>query len=136
MRYVNLPRDVANHEEMPRNQKCMQRQRKQHSDPYSRKRAAAAAQAVGPFKIPIGRKPQREAVEYDMHTICMRYAYDMRGAVGGELKRSRSSSSSDLGWVQAPLELCHDMRLELTWWEKLTMAKGNDIYKNSKGKEE
>lgn len=48
----------------------------------------AAAQAVGPFKIPIGRKPLREklriASEYDMHTICMRYAYDMRGKGGEE----------------------------------------------------
>lgn len=125
---------MANHEEMPRNQKCMQRQRKQHSDPY-RKRAAAAAQAVGPFKIPIGRKPQREAAsEYDMHTICMRYAYDKRGAGGEKLKRSRSSSSSDLGWVQAPLELCHDMRLELTWWEKLTMQKGMIFISIEKGR--
>lgn len=50
-------------------------------------RAAAEAQAVGPFKIPIGPKPQREklrmASEYDMHTICMRYAYDKGGRGGG-----------------------------------------------------
>lgn len=82
----------------------------------------AAAQAVGPFKIPIGRKPQREklrmASEYHMHTICMRYAYDMRGKGGEE------AAVATFGWVQAPLELCHDMRIELTWWEKLTMRKG------------
>lgn len=97
-------------------------------------RAAAEAQAVGPFKIPIGPKPQREklrmASEYDMHTICMRYAYD-KGGRGGR----RRSSSSNLGWVQATLELCHDMRLELTRWEKLTMQKGMIFIRIGKGRE-
>lgn len=67
------------------------------------------------------REKLRMASEYDMHTICMRYAYDIRA---GEKVKRRRSSSSNLGWVQAPLELCHDMRIELTWWEKLTMRKG------------
>lgn len=42
------------------------------------------------------------------------------GEQGVEEGKEEGADSSNLDRVQAPLELCHDMRLKLTWWEKLT----------------